>query len=123
MRLDPTVSISSATDPDALCFFWPVQASDVFGVRLPLLSFCRFQGLAHAVKDAVRISAVAALDVTLVLVVVVNVIFLADDEVLFHRAPALTPTAAFPVVSLFLSWLFGFIAGFCLSVSFSKIAS
>ena len=86
-----------------LSFFWSVQASNVFAVRRPLLYFCRFQGLAHAVKDAVRISAVAALDVTLVLVVAVNVIFLADDEVLLPQASALTPTAAFPVVSLFLS--------------------
>ena len=84
-------------------FFWSVQVSDVFDVRRPLLSFCHFQGLAHAVKDAVSISAVAALEVTLVLVVVVNLIFLADDEVLFPQAQALTPTAAFPVVSLFLS--------------------
>ena len=78
-----------------------------------LLSSYRFQGLAHAVEDAVRLLVVASLDVTPVAVVVslvltavvvaVNAILLAEDEVLFLHAPALIPTGALTVVALFLS--------------------
>ena len=94
-------------------FLWSAQVSDVFVLRQPLLSFFRFQGLAQAVEDTVRLLVVATSDVTLALVVVVvtlahvvvvvNVILLLDNEVLFSHAPALTPTAALAVVALFLS--------------------
>ena len=123
---DPTLSISSATD-------WWAQVSDVFVLRLPLLSFFRFQGLAHAVKDVVRLLFAASLDVilalvavvvTLVLVVaVVSVTLLSGDEVLFLHAPALTPTGALAIVALFLSLLLGFRAPFLRSVAFLMIAS
>ena len=90
-----------------LSSLWSAQVAGVFVVIRPLLSFFRFQGLAHAVEDAVRLLVVASLDVTPVLVVVVLtvviVILLAGDEVLFLHAPALTPTAALAVVALFLS--------------------
>ena len=105
-----------------LSFLWSAQVSVVFVLLRPLLSFFRFQGLAHAVEDAVRLLVVASLDVTPVLVVVsvtlvlvavvvtlvldvvvVNVILLADDEVLLPHAPAPTPTAALAVVALFIS--------------------
>ena len=90
----------------------------------PLLSFFRFQGLAPAVDDAVRLLVVASLEVTPALVVVVVnlvlaavvvvliIILLAGDEVLFLHAPALTPFVALAVVALFLSLLFGFRAPF-----------
>ena len=86
-------------------FLWSAQISE------PLLFFFRFQGLAHAVEDAVRLLAIASLDVTpllvaavvvvnvtlvldaVVVVAVVMVTLLAVDEVLFLPAPALTPTA------------------------------
>ena len=86
-----------------LSFLWSAQVSDVFALRRLQLSFFRFQGLAQAVKDTVCLLVVASLDVTLVLVVVVNVIFLADDEVLFPHASALTSTAALAVIAVFLS--------------------
>ena len=81
-----------------LSFLWSAQVSDVF-VLLPVLSFFRFQGFAHAVEDAVRLLFVASLDVTLVLVVV-KVTLLAGDEILFPRAPAPTPTAALAVFAV-----------------------
>ena len=98
--------------------------------------FC-FQGLAHAVEDAVHLLVVASLDVTLVLVVVVvtlvlaavvvvaavNVTLLAGDEFLFLHAPALTPTVALAIVALFRSLHLGFRAPFLQSVSFLVIAS
>ena len=89
-----------------LSFLWSARVSDVFVFRQPLLFFFRFQGLAHAVEDAVRFLIVAALDITPVLVVVVfvvNAILLADNKYLFPHAPALTSTAALAFVALFLS--------------------
>ena len=109
-----------------LSFFWSAQVSDVFVLRLPLLSFFRFQGLTHTFEVAVRLLFVASLDVTLVAVVVVVVVVvvsvtlvlfavifvavvivirLAGDEVLFLHATAPTPIGAFAVVALFLSLL------------------
>ena len=84
-----------------LSFLWSAQVSYVF-LLLPLLSFIRFQVLAHAVEDAVHLLVVASLDLTLVLVVVVVVTLVAGDGVLFLHAPALTPTGVLAVVALFL---------------------
>ena len=87
------------------------------GFRFP--SF--FQGITHAVENVIRFLVVAISDVlsvllvvvclinpTLVLVVVdvavvvvVNLIHLADDRIQFLHAPVLTPTAALTSVSLF----------------------
>ena len=96
-----------------LSFLWSAQVSDVFVLRLPLLSLFRFLGLAQAVEDAVHLLDVVFLDVTLVLVIVVvtlvlvvvviNATLLPDNEVLFPHAPAPTPTADLAVVALFLS--------------------
>ena len=90
-----------------LSFLWSAQVSDVFVHRLSLLSLFRFQGLAHAVEDAVSLPFVASLDVTLVLaavvVAVVNVTLLASDEIPFPHAPAPTLTAALAVLAMFLS--------------------
>ena len=97
-----------------LSFLWSAQVSDVFVPRLPLLSFFRFNGLTHAVEDAVRLLVVVFLDVNLFLnvvvtlvlnatVVAVNAILLADDKVLLPHALAPTPTAALAVFALFLS--------------------
>ena len=115
LRLDPTLSISSATDPDAL--------------ELPLVSssfrrLCSSSASAFFLSFSRAVRLVASLDVTPVLVVVVvsvtlvlvavvvtlvlvvvavvNVILLADDEVLFPHAHAPTQTAALIVVALFL---------------------
>ena len=129
-----------------LSFFWSAQVSYVFLLLLPLLSFFRFQVLAHAVQDAVHLLVVASLDVTLVLdvvvvtlvlvvvvvtlvlaavvlVAVVNVTLLAGDEILFLHAPALTPTGALAVVALFFTLLLGFRAPFLRSVASLVIAS
>ena len=104
-----------------LSFRWSAQVSDVFVLRLILLSFFRFQGLTNAFEVAARLLFVASLDVNLVLVVVVVsvnlvlvavifvavviVIRLAGDEVVFLHSNAPTPTGAFAVVALFLSLL------------------
>ena len=64
-----------------LSLLWSAQVSDVFVLCRLQHSVFRFQGLAHAVEDAVRLL-VASLDVTPV-VVVVNVILVPDDEVYF----------------------------------------
>ena len=122
-----------------LSFLWSAQVSYVFLLLLSLLSFFRFQVLAHAVEDAVHLLVVASLEVTLVLVVVVrtlvlaavvvvvvavvNVTLLAGDEVLFLHAPALTATGALAIVALFLSLLLGFRAPLLRSVAFLMIAS
>ena len=117
MRLDPTLSISSATDPDALEL--PLVSSSFRCLCSSFSSaffFC-FQGLARNVEDAVRLFVVVFLDVALVLVVVVvvvavtlvlaatvvavNAILLAVDEVIFPHAPAPKPTAAHAVAALF----------------------
>ena len=61
--------------------------------------------LVFASLDVTPVHAVVVV-VTLVLaaaVVAVNAILFVEDEVLFPRAPAPTPTAAFAVVALFLS--------------------
>ena len=110
-------------------FFFSV--SNVLVFRRPLLFFFRFQGLNLAVEDVVRLLVVASLDVnpflvvTVIVVVVVvvvlvvivvivvvvvdddvvlvNEILLADVDVLFLGAPALTHTGTLAVVTLFLS--------------------
>ena len=92
-----------------MSFLWSAEVSDVFVLRLPLLSFFRFQVLAHAVEDAARLLLVASFDVAhvlvavVVVVAVVNVTLLAGDEILFPHIPAPTPTAALAVVALLLS--------------------
>ena len=103
-----------------LSFLCSAQVSDVFVLRLPLLSFFRFQGLTYTFEVAVRLLFVASLEVTLLVVVVVVVVVvsvtlvlvavifvavvivirLAGDEVLFLHAAAPTPTGAFAVVAL-----------------------
>ena len=60
-----------------LSFLWPAQVSDVFVLLLPLLSFFRFQGFAHAVENAVFY--VASSDIIPALVaVVVTLVFVVD---------------------------------------------
>ena len=64
-----------------LSFFWSANISDVLDLRRPLLSFFRFQGLTHAVKDAIRLLVVASLVITPALVAVVVVVVVVDDVV------------------------------------------
>ena len=83
-------------------FLLPIEFPGASAHRRLQLSFYHFRGLSHAFADVVNLLVVAALDGTLILVAL-NVILVADDEVRFPRAPALTSTAALAVVALLLS--------------------
>ena len=83
-----------------LNFLLLVQFLGAFALRWLQLFFFQFQGLVHAVADVVRLLVVfnAFLGHIVVVAAAVNVILIADDEVLFPHSPALISTAAFAVV-------------------------
>ena len=102
-----------------LNFFESVQLPGAFALCRLQVSFFDFKGLAFAVADFSHLLVFLNLEEIQVLVVVVadavnaihilvvivaaseNLLFFADDKVIFLRAPALTPTATLAVIAFF----------------------